>query len=731
MKKVTFILFLSAFSFFAKAQPGNEITIPPMRQYFHEMIDATQKLILASDGTADENFDPTQSEALNRQLTNTLIGGVDSIQVAIEKNDGLDNNNKIKFLRGLNEALSLYLREFRNRDIKAIVLNKLVPAFNENIALQMRGESIEMNIASYSYEVGNILIKSVAFSDNVGIAQCKDIVLLKYCNLHPERAMNMLIEEPDARFADSLIVAIARRSPENIYTFAAASNSLARRIQNNPDSLVQIIVKMSQSKSGRQFFPFLDNIYRNKISMDDIEKAMKDDVAYFKLLVQTEIDYSDRIRRSDTPMAMKTLAYKLQDKAIDPFINTINGLHEQPNDVRFKILAPLGAEDLYYMAVMGEEIMYTSSYVSGVYPRIWQKMKSPKSDSLLLNVKFDRFKKWIKMAANYNELDDFLKRMNKANAELLMKAFVNNLDRKSGADSLEDAVDVANSFASISDKALQSLILKQVQANLVQATQNNNRRAIDIYSILNTLFLSIDPANKIDVEKTLGIPPVYFMPNKELKDSSGRIIVQQFFYGDKDGQTVFNNFISSMQNGNWTIKSNAQWVAISSAKGTPITIYANRPLDETKGLDAEAQQALDDYLFDNDLAPVIVIHRGHSYWLPATLDQMSPSSKIVLLGSCGAYQNLNKILAISPSAQIVASKQVGSGTVNSPMISMMLEILRQGKDVNWPEFWDTLGKRLGSNALFEDYVPPQKNLGALFIMAYKKLQEKNDELAVN
>ena len=360
-----------------------------------------------------------------------------------------------------------------------------------------------------------------------------------------------------------------------------------------------------------------------------------------------------------------------------------------------------------------------------------QKMKSPKSDTLLLNVKFDRFKKWIKMAANYNELDDFLKRMDKDNAEILMKAFVNNLDRKTGADSLEDAVDVANSFASISDKTLQQLILRQVQSNLAQANKNNNRRAIDIYSVLNTLFLSIDPANKVDVEKTLGIPPVYFMPNKELQDSSGRIIVQQFFYGDKDGQTVFNNFMGSMQNGNWTIKSNPQWVSISSARGTPITIYANRPLDEKKGLDAEAQQALDNYLFDNDIAPVIVIHRGHSYWLPATLDQMAPSSKIVLLGSCGAYQNLNKILAISPAAQIVASKQVGSGTVNSPMISMMLENLRQGKDVNWPQFWDALGKRLGGNQLFEDYVPPQKNLGALFIMAYKKLQEKNEELVSN
>lgn len=731
MKKFTFLLFFLIISMMAVAQAGNDTTIPPMRQYFHELIDATQHLIMSADGTADDQFAPTQNPALNISINNALTKGVDSVQLLIEKNTDLDNNNKIKFLRGLNEALTFYLRDFRMGEIKAALLVKLIPAFAENMPAQIKGESIEKNIDSYPYELGNILIKTVAYSDNPGIARCKDIVLLKYCNLHPDKAMNRLNEEPDASFADSLITVVAQKSPESIYTFSAASNRLAQKIHANPDSLVQIIVAMAQKKSGRQLFPFLDNIYHQKTTIDEVEKAMLDDVTYYKLLVRTEIDYADRRRQGDTPMAMKSLLYKLQDKAIDPFINTINGLHEQPDEVRFRILAPMGAEDLYYMAVLGEEIMYTSSYVNGVYPRIWQKMKHPKSDTLLMNVKFDHFKKWIKMAANYNELDDFLKRMDKDNAQILMKAFVNNLDRKNGADSLEDAVDVANSFASISDKSIRELILKQVQVNLANANQKNNQRAKDIYSVLNTLFLSIDTANHIDVEKVLGIPPVYFMPNKELQDSSGRIIVQQFFYGDKDGQGVFNNFINSMQDGNWKIQSNPQWVSISSVKGTPITIYANRPLDEKKGLDAEAQQALDNYLYDHDIAPVIVIHRGHSYWLPSTIEQLAPSSKIVLLGSCGAYQNLNKILAISPSAQIVASKQVGSGTVNSPMISMILENLRQGKDVNWPKFWDSLGKRLGGNALFEDYVPPQKNLGALFIMAYKKLQEKNEDMASN
>src|SRR5689334_21548571 len=121
---------------------------------------------------------------------------------------------------------------------------------------------------------------------------------------------------------------------------------------------------------------------------------------------------------------------------------------------------------------MGEEEIYTSSYL-GVYKRIWEKMKEPKADTLLMDVRFDHFKKFLKMAAGYNTLDDFLKRMDKANAEILMRAFVNGLDR---AADLEDAVDVADSYASIRDKELNRLILDQVQENLAEAKTFTGKR---------------------------------------------------------------------------------------------------------------------------------------------------------------------------------------------------------------------------------------------------------------
>ncbi|NNV55946.1 BACON domain-containing protein [Limnovirga soli] len=720
MKKIYSLFFLAGICLFGKAQ-STKNNIPLARQFFHDAINATQKKILLSDGVDDNLFTPTSNESLNIEITQFATIEIENIQDSIEADSTTSDNTKIKMLRGLNETLNAYLKGCKYDSLPFSLLPQIVTAFNSCMYKELHQQSIEMLVADYPYEVGNIIINTIAFADNTGAAACKNIVLLKYCDKYRNKVFTVLSQQPDLPFADSLIAVLARRDPEGLYSYAAATNALGNKIRNHTDTLVHVISQMAQLKSGRQLFPFLDNIYKGKLTVDQINKVLDNDIAYYQLLVKTAIDYADRLRLKDTPMGINSLYAKLQKKAIDPFINTINGLHELPDDMRFKSLQPFGAEDLYYMAITGEEVMYTSSYVRGVYPRVWQRMANPKSDSLLMKVRFDHFRKWIKMAANYNTLDDFLKRMEPANAQLLMKAFVNGLDRSG---SLEDAVDVANSYASIEDSLLRKLILNQVQLNLQQAKRTANKKATDIYNILYNLFLSLDAPDKIDIAATLGIPPAYFMPLKNLQDTaSGKIVVQQFFYGDKDGQTVFNGFIGSVSNANWKITSNDQWITVSSTKGTPVVIYANKPLDETKNLDAEAQSKLDQYLFDNNINPSIIIHRGHSYWLPSTIDQLVPSAKVVLLGSCGAYQSLDQILKICPTAQIVASKQTGSGLVNHPMIYTILETLRQGKDLNWPQLWAGLSKTLGKNELFDDYVPPHKNLGALFLMAYAKKQE--------
>ena len=701
--------------------------IPLMRQAFHDKVDDAQKKILHLDGTADNNLNITDDEDMNLQLTYTATKRIDDIQNAIEAGSD-DGNSKIKYLRAFAETLESFLRNYRYQTLRIDQFPVLVNAFSEGMQLDRQKESIVSFITSQPYEIENVLMKSVLFEDNSTYNEAKNIIFLKNCKLHPDKILPNLNANSNYPFTDSLISFAARYDADQLYTYAAASNKLGNKIHNSPDTLVQIVSKLSKLKSGQQYFPFLDNLYHGKINLEQIDNVMDNQAKYYRLLIATKVEYSKRLLQRDTAMGIDAIDNKITSVG-KYFINEINGLHESPDAVRFRVLDNLTSEELYYLAVMQEELIYTSSYVRGVYPRIWQKMKNPRGDSLLVNVRFDHFKKWIKMAANYNTLDDFLKRMEKDNAEVLMKAFVNGLDKHNGKDSLEDAVDVAGSYASIYDKGIQQLILNQVQENLSGAKISGSSRALDIYSILNTLFMSMDSSNHIDISKELSIRPVYFMRNNMLKDTTGRIIVQQFFYGDKDGQNVFNAFVRTFNNGNWKMSSSPEWVTFTSTKGTPITIYSNRPLDEMQGLDDKAQADLNDYLLDHDLNPTVVLHRGHSYYLINTIKQMPPSAQVVLLGSCGGYQSLNQILKICPEAHIISSKQTGSGLINLPLINGIISELRQGKDLDWPVMWKGFSKEFGSGQnkeLFDDYVPPYKNLGAVFIMAYTKLQEKEN-----
>ncbi|RXK83489.1 hypothetical protein [Filimonas effusa] len=713
MIKIFLLAGLLGFTTLAEAQTSvkPDVQIPLMRRKFHEDVDKLQKAIGALPlANAD------QEQKMHAEYT---IGTkVDNFQTAIELDSTLSDNDKIKYLRGLNDVMTAFLSNVNARKIKPLAFADALAAYSEAMQLEHDHQSILPVINKNRLEIGYLLVSSFAFQGNEGIKPAKDLLVLKECQKNPAKTMSILTRYPDSPYADSLIALAARRDQEELYTFAAATNKLGAKIRTSQDPLVKVIAKMARMKTGRQYFPFLDDLYRGKRTFEEIDAVMDDSIKYYKLLVQTEIDYAGRLIRRDTPLVMPTLTARLQQKARDVFINEINGLHELPDNVRFKKLEQLTTEELYYLATLGEEEIYTSSYTHGVYPMVFQKMKVPRGDSLLMRVKFDHFKKWIKMAANYNTLDHFLKTMEKENAEILMKAFVKGLDKTK---SLEDAVDVANSYASITDKNLQALILNQVQLNLEEAGNSGNTRGQHIYSILNTLFLSMDPANKIDVATTLGIPPVYFMPNQSLRDSSGRIIVEQFFYGDKDGKTVFNAFLNGFSNANWKITHTKDWVAVASTKGVPVTIYANKPLDEEKGLDAEAQANLNKYLAEKNLNPTVVIHRGHSYYLNATIAQLAPSAKVILLGSCGGYQSLNQVLGICPYAQIISSKQTGSGLINAPMISALMETARSGKDLNWPHLWTNLSAMFKNNETFADYVPPHRNLGAVFIMAYSKM----------
>jgi hypothetical protein len=101
-----------------------------------------------------------------------------------------------------------------------------------------------------------------------------------------------------------------------------------------------------------------------------------------------------------------------------------------------------------------------------------------------------------------------------------------------------------------------------------------------------------------------------------------------------------------------------------------------------------------------------------------TIKQIQPAAKIVLLGSCGGYNVIHDVLQHSPDAHIVASKQTGKMYINQPFLNILNEKIRNGNNIDWIPFWNEFRAKAGKIDGFEDYIPPYKNLGAIFIKAY-------------
>jgi hypothetical protein len=301
---------------------------------------------------------------------------------------------------------------------------------------------------------------------------------------------------------------------------------------------------------------------------------------------------------------------------------------------------------------------------------------------------------------------------------LLMKAFVANLDKNN----LEDAVDVADSYSSITNKKLQQSMLQNVSNNEAAAIADNNTKGKVIYGLLKTIFLSANDST-VNLTKEIGIPPIFEVANKYMQDGKAAIVEQVFFYGDKDGKTFYPPFRNSFSPAEWKVTEKKEWMEAVSIKGN-VTVYANKPLDNDANLDDTAQVHLGIFLKEKGITPSLIVHRGHSYWLQRTMDRMPGDAKIVLLGSCGGYQNLNKILEINPDAHIISTKEIGAGDINKPILTYMNQVFTSGADLSWRNMWQSLSKTFSKDAnkslrdSWESYIPPYKNLGAIFLKAY-------------
>ncbi|MFM8587837.1 MAG: hypothetical protein ACKOBX_05785 [Bacteroidota bacterium] len=643
---------------------------------------------------------------------------IDSLQQWLEKEDKFDHRLKIKYLSGIKSLLD----DLQNGRVPSKDSHQLLDAYRILLEADIKEQSIAEAIKNNSLAINRSLLgERTAFYENAGLAQARVFMYYQFIRERPDQILPTISNYLNESFVAEALITAAQKYPSDFYNYASAMESpLRKSMLMVDDAMVQLLCRLSVDSSGRLLYPFIHAIITKETSYDSLKQVSKDAKKFFSLLVATQIHYQSDLQSGNPPIEYGEIFKLLEKKAVEIFINEINALHDEPDAVRFKIIEGLTPEELYYLMVASEDIIYTSSFV-GIFQKMMSSMNKRKSDELLISIHFDRFRKFIKMAADYNKLDDFVNAMRPDQAKRLMKDFVAGLEKDM---TLETAVDVVNGYSSISNASLKTAILKEVEANILSLKFNLDSEGVALYETIQLLLKSDADSGK-SFSKQFALDPPYFLMRDKLL-SNGRIVEQLFFYGDKDGKLSFENFLTYYTKSKfWKIYRAEKWIEIKSLQGKTISVFANIPFDHADGedRDTEAQTALSMYLQEQQWEPSIVVHRGHSYHLPSTISQLPLSAKVVLLGSCGSYQHLSKVLDVCPDAQIISSREVGTLSVNDPILRTINEAIRTGQNLDWIGIWKHLQQQMRINNAkqrFENYVAPHKNLGLMLLKARGK-----------
>ena len=673
-------------------------------------------------------FGELSKSQLDPKITSRLklfaVFEIDSIQGAIISDNTTNEAEKEKAIRSLFSFLKVLGSNIYHPKLEMYDIPGAIESYKNILRSLLRHKPIDNEISKISSWTSQTLAK--AFSQYSEKDLLEDVAVYKRVSSSPEYILQFLETNPSFRFADSLLLTIAAHDPMKMTAYILKKRpALQNRIRNNRNIYFQQIVSLSGDRNAPELMPFMVQLAENKATREEIIKNRADVKSYFQFLVNT---LKKELNHAPGPSYIfyKALRNGIKEKSFAFYVNQVNELHSSADAIRFASVKDLRPEDLYYIITSSEDEMYTSSYL-GLYKRLMENFKNGSADSIFMLVNYDNFRTFMRIAANYNTLTDFLSRMPLSKAADLIKLFIAGIEKDTNT-GLEKAMDVADSFTGLdSAVVISELIKNEIGSNLIRCVSGQLHFGSRLYNILLQVFDLVkqkDPVNKL--WSFLGNYET--LDRKTLQNKHGEIVELVLFYGDEDGTSSFNNFLGLFKDTTkWQAVKNEYWVTIRSRSGQAISIYANLPLDYKQELDLQAQDALTDFLDNQSIEPSVVVHRGHSYHIDKTLKKLKPSLKLAILGSCGGNKNIINVATISPDAQIIVSKKTGSKLINDPLIDVINENLQINEALNWAEVWQQLSARFSKDEftlnLFNEYIPPARNV-SLFVLKlfnyYKK-----------
>jgi hypothetical protein len=400
----------------------------------------------------------------------------------------------------------------------------------------------------------------------------------------------------------------------------------------------------------------------------------------------------------------------------------MHNLLAQPAAVRLHAVATWTARENSCRIVYGEAEMFTRAY-RGVFDRLIARMHQEvlTGDALLSQVHDTRFRTFIKSAAMLNRLATFLATMPSpvARWSLLTRC---RSDRERAPDATVQAVTAAEMLSAPLDHASLRLIRDTLRSAYARAELEPNQQARIIYGLLIAALAQrhaaarTDPALRMIADTYLpALPALTGMPVAGLFQQ-GTNIQKYFFYNDDDGKLSFQSFLAPYQHDKaWQIEDHGSFVHLrSTVSARTIAIYANKFTE-----DAQGSTDIDDVLRQRRVTPSVIVHRGHSTYVAQTIEQVPATAALVYLGNGGGSALLDTILKKAPKAHMLTTKGLGTLTINDPLLQALNDYLLRSKDMTWQSFWRQAEATLGRNPRFMDYVPPDKNAGAIFLTAYR------------
>lgn len=704
-KSIKIILIILLFTGFADISVAQPERFNIQRLAFQEKIDQKQSFIDVLDGQYDEKVlfrDPI----LTRKATNAYIHLIDSLQILIEEKN-IDGAVTYEYLLQLYSIVSRI-------NSKNYHLAEYYENLFENLSSIFKHKDDDQLINYLLRDVQSSIINIHFYKEHPSA----EPFLLKAAHLYPNEVLKELNTFSKEPYAMKVIEEVAKVSPFAIKKYFNSTNLVNSIVLESKDTVTTTLLNLYRRYGNEsKVYYFIDMILNNESPSDVLHSVSKYPQIYLNALIKA--------KQKDNPIGGYDIERELSIKALEE-VRKVNDLHDLTDtSKRFAAVRNMGASELYTLIVYSPEEIFTSTF-NGFFERLLRHIHNEGMNGyyLLEQANYNKFRTFIKLCAGYNALEKFLATMPEEQAIELLKRFVSQLNADDG--DISEAVNVADTFGSLDNLKYLKIFESYLKEEFYKPEISKDTKAL--YGLLlKLLYQKMGTAPEGQLAEELSIyplPPIEQISIEELSSQEGTTQMH-FFFDDEDGLTSYSTFISAFRTAGYNIQESQHYVVIKSAgKQKATTIYANKPLSEREG-----QTELVQMVQEGQILPSIIVHRGHSYYAMNTISQIPSYAKVVFLGSCGGYHNITEVIKRAPQAHIIASKQIGTYVVNNTLLVEMSKMLKEQEQLTWAPLWKTLdGKLKGTGKGYErflDYVPPHKNMGAIFIQAYNRIAQED------